>query len=462
MLSTEENELLCRVGPGTPMGAFMREYWLPAFMPSELEADGAPMRLRLLGENLVAWRNTDGSIGLMQNACPHRGASMFFGRNEENGLRCVYHGWKFDTTGACIDMPNEPAESNFKHKIRAAAYPCVERNNIVWAYMGPRQAPPPLPEWLPNLDADCQVWMRLQESNWLQALEGDIDTVHAYFLHSGHVATENSLPGSDAYFISQQREARFEAREHEVGGSYAAVRRAYPGTEYWRMGHYLLPFYTLNAPGLLGIKNNSLAWVPLDDYNTMVWNVGRQGAMAAETETIGQFKWGYVRQDPVSPTDPYGTRDANGILARKFEHTSDWLGRFRPIANQHNDYLIDRELMKKKPGNTWTYSGLPSIAQDAAVQETMGPIYDRTQERLGTSDAMIIRTRRKLLKEVRAFQEGTSPSGVDKPELYRMRSGGVVVPEGVNGLDAMADLHFDRVPLAEFRKRWEAELAARS
>jgi len=456
MLSHEENELLCRVGPGTPMGEFMREYWLPAFLPEELEADGAPMRLRLLGENLIAWRNTDTSIGLMQNSCPHRGASMFFGRNEENGLRCVYHGWKFDVSGACIDMPNEPAESNFKHKIRAAAYPCVERNGIVWAYMGPRNPAPALPHWLPNMTDDCQVWMRLQESNWLQALEGDIDTVHAYFLHSGHLKTENTMVGSDAYFITQQKEARFEAREIEVGASYAAVRRAYPGTEYWRMGHFLLPFYTMNGPGLLGIKNQSLAWVPLDDYNTMVWTVGRQGAFPPETETIGQFKAGYVRRDPIGKNDPYGQRGANGIVPRQFDRTTDWLGRFRPLANMSNDYLIDRDLQK----TMGTYSGIPSIAQDAMTQETMGPIYDRTQERLGTSDAMIIRTRRKLLASVRAYKEGTPPPGVDKPELFRMRSGGVVVPEGINAIDAMADLHYDRVSLEEFRKRWEAQLTA--
>ena len=453
MLSTEDNELLCRVGPGTPMGAFMREYWLPAFMASELpQPDSDPMRLRLLGENLIAFRTTSGKFGLIANNCPHRGASLFFGRNEEEGLRCVYHGWKFDVDGTCVDMPNEPAESDFKQKVKAVAYPSQERNGIVWAYMGPRSTPPPLPEWLPNLDADCQFWMRLQESNWLQALEGDIDTVHAFFLHAGHYTMQQSLPGSDAYYITQQRHGRFVAQEHSVGASYAAVRDADPGTEYWRMGHFLLPFYTMNAPGLLGIKNQSLAWVPLDDYNTMVWTVGRQAPLPPETETIGGFKAGYARRDPVGKNDPYGGRNASGVPVRKFESSSDWLGRFRPIANQHNDYLIDRELQR----TMGTYSGIPQMAQDAMAQESMGPIYDRREERLGTSDVMIIRTRRKLLDCVRAFEKGGSAPGVDSPELYRMRSGGVVVKAGINGLDAMADLLFDRMPLAEFRERWEA------
>ncbi len=453
MLSTEENELLCRVGPGTPMGAFMREYWLPALLSSELpQPDGDPLRMMLLGERLIAFRDTSGKIGLIQNNCPHRGASLFFGRNEEAGLRCVYHGWKFDVAGNCVDMPNEPAESDFKQKVKAVAYPTRERGGIVWAYMGPRSEPPPLPDWLPNLDEDCQVWARLQESNWLQALEGDIDTVHAFFLHGGHQRTKDALPGSDAYYITQQRHGKFVAQEHAIGASYAAVRDAEPGTEYWRMGHFLLPFYTMNAPGLLGIKNQSLAWVPLDDHNTLVWTVGRQAPLPPETETIGGFKAGYVRRDPVGKYDPYGARDARGVPVRKFLSDSSFLGRFRPIANKDNDYLIDRDLQR----SMGTYSGIPQIAQDAMAQESMGPIYDRRQERLGTSDVMIIRTRRKLLDCIRAYQRGGAAPGVNEPSLYRMRSGGVIVPAGTNGLDAMADLLFDRVPLDEFRARWEA------
>src|SRR5919199_737868 len=144
MLSTEDNEILCRVGPGTPMGTLMRHYWIPGALSSELsEPDGAPMRLRLLGEDLIAFRVSSGQIGVIQNNCPHRGASLFFGRNEEEGLRCVYHGWKFNTEGACVDMPNEPPESNFKHKVKVTAYPFVEKGGVIWAYMGQENPPPP-------------------------------------------------------------------------------------------------------------------------------------------------------------------------------------------------------------------------------------------------------------------------------------------------------------------------------
>src|SRR5438067_1817906 len=187
MLSKEDNELLCRVGPGTPMGQFMREYWLPAFVPSELpEADSAPMRMRLLGENLIAFRVTSGKYGLIANNCPHRGASLFFGRNEEEGIRCVYHGWKFDIDGACVDMPNEPAESDFKHKVRAVAYPTLERGGVIWAYMGdPTQQPePPDLEWALVPAEQRYISKRLQLTNYAQAMEGGIDSSHVSFLHN--------------------------------------------------------------------------------------------------------------------------------------------------------------------------------------------------------------------------------------------------------------------------------------
>ena len=183
MLSTEDNELLCRVGPGTPMGAFMREYWMPAFLANELpEADGAPMRLRLLGENLIAFRTTSGKFGLVANACPHRGAVLFFGRNEEEGLRCVYHGWKFDTTATCVDMPIGAGRVGLQDQGPGGAPTRrIERNGIVWAYMGPRDSA------AAAAGAGCRIWTRTARSgcdcrsrNYMQALEGDIDTVHAY------------------------------------------------------------------------------------------------------------------------------------------------------------------------------------------------------------------------------------------------------------------------------------------
>src|SRR5713226_5418703 len=187
MLSQEDNELVTRTGPGTPMGNLMRQYWLPAMLSSELpEPDCAPVRVLLLGEKLIAFRDTNGRVGLLANHCPHRGASLFFGRNEESGLRCVYHGWKFDVDGTCLDMPNEPAESDFRSKVKAVAHPCEERNGVVWAYMGPPERMGALPdiEWSAMPAEQRYISKRQQQSNYLQAIEGGIDSSHISFLHS--------------------------------------------------------------------------------------------------------------------------------------------------------------------------------------------------------------------------------------------------------------------------------------
>src|SRR2546422_7486121 len=249
MLSPEENDLLTRVGPGTPMGELMRQYWIPALMSSELPApEGPPLRLRLLGENLIAFRTISGKVGLLAHACPHRGASLFFGRNEAEGLRCVYHGWKFDVAGRCVDMPTEPADSTYAQKVRARAYPCVERNGIVWTYMGPREVPPPLPEHPGNLLPGARYQKYVRACNFMQALEGDIDTVHASFLHGGHIRLEDTVPGSVTYYATKQRDAKMEVAEHEIGCTYGAYRPAEADTDCWRIGHFLLPFFTMNAP----------------------------------------------------------------------------------------------------------------------------------------------------------------------------------------------------------------------
>src|SRR6202049_1321808 len=157
MLIKEENDLVTQTGPGTPMGSLFRQFWLPALLSSELPGpDAAPVRVMLLGEQLIAFRDSTGHVGLVANNCPHRGASLFFGRNEESGLRCVYHGWKFAVDGTGLYMPNEPSESDFRTKVRATAYPCRERGGIVWTYMGPRADPPPLPDLEPKIGrASC-------------------------------------------------------------------------------------------------------------------------------------------------------------------------------------------------------------------------------------------------------------------------------------------------------------------
>jgi len=280
MLTATDNELMCRVGPGTPMGDLMREYWLPALMSSELPSpDCPPLRIRLLGENLIAFRTTSGKVGAIQNACPHRGASLFFGRNEEEGLRCVYHGWKFDVAGQCTDMPSEPAESNFKTKIKATAYACAERGGIIWTYMGPRETPPALPDLEATMlpEGECQIAKMHRDCNFMQALEGDIDTVHAAFLHGGASRIENVAPGSSGYYTARSRAARYSVHDTDFGTSYGAYREGEADSYYWRIAHYLFPFYTMTPTGVLGIQQLVRIWVPLDDEHTMFWRVSKIG-----------------------------------------------------------------------------------------------------------------------------------------------------------------------------------------
>jgi nitrite reductase/ring-hydroxylating ferredoxin subunit len=433
MLSREDNELLCKVGPGTPTGALLRQYWIPALMSSELpERDGAPVRVRLLGENLIAFRVTSGKIGLIQNHCPHRGASLFFGRNEEEGLRCVYHGWKYSCEGHCVDMPNEPEESNFKSKIHATAYPCVERNDIIWTYMGPRQTPPPLPDIEPNMlpQGEYQVQKVLRECNWFQGLEGDIDTSHLSFLHLGAIKPEQTKPGTFDYYNVADRAPKYEVVDTEFGTSYGAYRPAEADTYYWRIAHFLFPFFTMIPTGILGMQVLVRVWVPVDDNHIMFWSI------AAPRSRVGNGAAGGAAGlsaggRPVA---------AAGSRAGAFEFlpdSPDWTGKFRLTQNKDNDYLIDREAQR-----TTSYTGIPGIhQQDQAVTESMGPIYDRTQEHLGSSDAMVIRTRRRVINAARALRDNaTTPPGVDDPAVYRYRSGGVILPRDTDWLEATKGL----------------------
>jgi len=416
MLKHEENELICRVGPGTPMGNLMREYWVPAMLSSELpSADSDPQRVLLLGEQLIGFRDTNGQVGLIQNNCPHRGASLFFGRNEEAGLRCVYHGWKFDVSGNCIDMPNEPAESDFKSKVKATAYPCQERNGIVWTYMGPRAEPPPLPDLEANvLDGSTATAFQL-ECNWLQILEGDLDTTHVGFLHYGGLAPEEQPQGTFSDYQLRQKPAHFEVIDTPGGVAYGARRPGPAGQHYWRIAQVAMAFYTFTPPGVLGVKKNNGARVPMDDYHTMTFFMNHGG-----------------RRPNTGPS---------AAFPEKLPNTTDWYGRFRFEQTLSNDFLIDRDLQRQNQGSGG-YTGINGILmQDAAMTTSMGPIMNRTTERLGSADSMVIQVRRRLFNAIKAHMErGVTPPGVDNPDVYRVRSGGVFLPEGVDWVQATAEL----------------------
>jgi nitrite reductase/ring-hydroxylating ferredoxin subunit len=412
------------------MGNLMREYWIPALRSDELPApDCPPLRLRLLGENLIAFRVTSGKVGIVVNACPHRGASLFFGRNEEEGLRCVYHGWKFDVSGACVDMPSEPAESNFRSKVRVASYACAERGGMVWTYMGPRSTPPRLPDLEATMlpEGESQILKMHRDCNYMQALEGDIDTVHAAFLHGGARRVEDAAPGSSGYYTSRNRAARYSIQETEFGTSYGAYREGESDTYYWRIAHFLFPFFTMTPTGVLGIQQLVRIWVPQDDENTMYWRVSKRGTRG-EGGATGE----------ANGVSAAGNRVVDGMEFAS--DTTDWLGRFRLAADVTNDYQIDRESQR----NWKSYTGIDNggaFLQDQAVTESMGAIYQRDHEHLGTSDSMIIRTRRRIINAAKAFQEqGIVPPGVDNPEIYAQRSGTCVLPRSVDWWAGTAEI----------------------
>jgi phthalate 4,5-dioxygenase oxygenase subunit len=429
MLSKEDNELITRVGPGTPMGRLMREYWIPALQTEDLDGpDSEPKRVRLLCEDLVAFRDSNGKVGLVAENCPHRGASLFFGRNEEAGLRCVYHGWKFDTTGACVDMPNEPRESNFKHKVKIGSYPCIELNGIVWTYMGPRSTPPPLPQigWSLVPASQRQSLRYMRACNWLQALEGDIDSSHINYLHSRLKLDESLSMTAGLYAAKNERdiEHRNYFRSHgaptlhvldtDVGVTYGARRPAGDGQDFWRITQFLMPFYT-SIPGNAETGSAKI-WVPLDDAHVMIW----------------EPSWSTVGRE-LTPTERSG-RTGRVPKVGYLSNTSRPLEQWVFAANRANDYLIDRQVQK-----TQNYTGLDESnpLQDGAVQESMGEVFDRTKEHLGTADGMIIRTRRRLLNAAKALSEtGETPPGVDAPEIYRRRGVQLTLETGANWTEA--------------------------
>ena len=421
MSKQKDSEDLVRVGPGTVMGEMMRQYWIPAAMSSELERDGAPVRLMLLGERLIAFRDSSGRVGIMDHRCPHRCASLFLGRNEENGIRCVYHGWKYDAEGNCVDMPNTPPHQDYKAKVKAKAYKVAERNGLVWVYMGERAQAPPLPGIEASLlpESDLQIVFAQRECNWLQALEGDIDTSHFGFLHAGSVDPAD-VPGDNLIrWTVANRAPEYHVADTDWGTMYAAYRSAEAGQTYWRFANFLFPFWTQTPQGPFD-RVNTRAWVPMDDTHTMFVSLSWRGSPASMRP---------LNNGRMVP----GSRPAFEYLP----NTTDWYGRWRLTQNPSNDWTIDRAAQKSGQ----IYTGIASIhGQDQAVTESMGGITDHDFENLGPSDLMVARTRRRLLRAARTVaKDGTVPPGIDDPEIYfEVRSGDFLADEKVAWRDAYA------------------------
>jgi phthalate 4,5-dioxygenase oxygenase subunit len=398
MLSKEENDLLTQVGPGTPMGTLMRNYWIPAALASDLVADGAPVRVKILGEKLVAFRDTDGKVGLLDEYCPHRGVSLFLGRNEECGLRCVYHGWKFDVGGNCLDMPTEAEDSPKRRIIKVPSYRTIEMGGVVWAYLGADEPPaPPKFEWTQLRDDQRVVTHTWQECNWLQALEGGIDSMHASTLHT--LISDKTRKAGLSGLWRKPMPLRDEVELTSWGHAYTSMRPVDEARTWVKVYQYVMPFHTFFPFELGGDGEIFRPWinghmfVPIDDENTMVYNMlGKYGDAPMTHQEAEVLEWSRGRgEGEIGPN-------------------------FRKVRNRDVDWMIDRSAQRSE-----TYSGIEGInTQDHAVQESMGPIVDRTKEHLGTTDVAVVQTRRLLLRNLKAENKDELPGRA--PTYYLVRA----------------------------------------
>jgi phthalate 4,5-dioxygenase len=416
MVTAEENDLLCRVEGDAPMGQLMRRHWIPACLSEEVaEPDGAPVKLRLLGEDLVAFRDSDGRLGILDEHCPHRRASLALGRNEDCGLRCLYHGWKMDVDGNVIEMASEPAGSELATKVKHKAYPAREAGGFVWAYMGPasEMAELELPAFAPIPDTKVSIVKIRVECNWAQVLEGQIDSAHSSSLHSSDMrpARVDGAKATDSAWLrpSTDKAPRLQFEKTSFGFRYAAIRRPITnaGThDYVRTTVYIAPFTALIPPN--NAYNVASVIVPIDDTATMfhflAWTAG-------DKTGIDQEAW------------------------RKFNVAQvgiDLDGQFRNVRTRANNYRQDRNAMKA--GDFTGIRGIPN--QDIAMWESMGAIADRSRERLGGSDLAVVEFRRIMVEAARTMRDGGPAlgAGTGAPRIAHatLRSYEGVVPKSAD------------------------------
>ncbi|MBV8031544.1 MAG: Rieske 2Fe-2S domain-containing protein [Betaproteobacteria bacterium] len=423
MFTAAENELLTRTGPRTAMGEYFRRFWLPVALSRELPApDSPPIRVRVLGEPFIAFRDSAGAVGLVEPRCAHRGADLFFGRNEEGGLRCIYHGWKYDVGGRCLELPNVPAGSAYHGKIAIRACPTREFGELVWAYLGPADREPPD---LPQLEfglvppSHRYVTKRLQQCNWAQSMEGALDTAHFSFLHMpapGMKANENPQAAADERRIRWLRHdplPQFTILDHEVGFAIGGSRKADGGELYWRATQFMLPSHSITPSAMPGETYYGYTWVPVDDESCWIY----------------VYAW--------HPERPLGAEERARYDKGGYGQFAELGPGYVPLRNRTNDYLIDREEQKHR-----SFTGVRGIAeQDAMAQDSQGLIADRTSEHLSATDIAIVRFRQAMLQGARALAEGTEPQAPRRAAAYRLRAGGALAP---------AELPFEEVMRRRF------------
>ena len=400
MLNQAENELLCRVGAGTAMGELLREYWVPALRSEALEADGAPARVRLMGENYVAFRASDGRVGFFDEGCPHRCASMALARNEDNALTCIFHGWKIDVSGKVVEVPSEPPErrAEFAAKVRVRHYPVREAGGVIWVYLG-RQQPPHFYNWewhaLPSEHARPR--RAVMHCNWFQGMEAVLDSAHVGFLHRAYQVKA----GGELRFAGANPAPVFELEPKPYGFREAALRDLGDGTIYARIREVVLPLFAF-IPSYPGGRLLMICSIPIDDE----WNA----------------QW-YMFHHPEAPM----TEEPRDL----YKSSGDPDNFCSDMGSIDNLWHQDRARMKE---GHW--SGIKSFTyEDFICEEAMGPIVDRSREYLGSSDSIIIRVRRQVLGAAREFrQSGKLAFGHDDPsvDFSQVRGLAIRYPKGMD------------------------------
>ncbi|VCU71764.1 Phthalate 4,5-dioxygenase oxygenase subunit [Pigmentiphaga humi] len=417
MLSIEDNHLLTRAGPATPMGQLVRRFWVPVLLSRELpEPDCPPKRLTVMGEDLLAFRDTDGRVGLIDPVCPHRGANLYYGRNEAHGIRCVFHGLKFDVHGACVDIPIAPPGTD-RERLRIKAYPAREAGGLVWAYMGPEPvAPaPPALEFTLLPESHRYVSKKWQACNWVQCVEGALDTAHFSFLHMVIAEDEakalamlkhaaigaQSVQNDRVRWVRDDPMPSFEVNPNDVGLTIGGARRADEDL-YWRIAQFMVPNHALAPSAFPGELMHGQTWVPVSDDACWIYT----------------YTWHPDR--PLTEREREMCESGHTVHAKVDEH-------FRPLAGPHNDYMLDREEQKHR-----SFTGIAGVSeQDAAIQDSQGPIADRTRERLFSTDVGIVKYRRLMLGLAKELQEGREPAASRLGHRYALRSGGWVAQRGI-------------------------------
>jgi phthalate 4,5-dioxygenase len=429
VLSAEDNELLVRTDRGTGMGELLRRYWLPFLLSEQLrEPDGPQVRVKLLGEELLAFRDSSGRAALIARRCAHRGADLYFARNEDGGVRCAYHGWKYDADGHCVDVPTvDPQRAQAMcARAKLTAYPVREWGGMLWAYLGPAEHCPELPHLEAALVPESHrfVSKKLQECNWAQAVEGALDTAHFSFLHqpvtrSAEVFKEQAARAvrgfspvtmSDAHVRWMRDDPRpaFHVVPHQAGLMLAASRVADDDQLYWRVSQFLMPCHGYTPSAAPGQTMHAQTWVPIDDESCWVY----------------VYSWNPQRA--LTDDERASFRSGGAVYSEVDEH---WI----PLRNRSNDYLLDRALQK-----TESFVGIRGVSeQDAAIQDSQGRIADRTTELLGATDIGVVQFRRLMLESARALRQGIEPPSATLPDSYRVRAGSIVIDKAVAFEEAM-------------------------